>query len=221
MYPTLFATPGLKAFAEQLDAERQAQLTKWGDQRHPDGTGPDARFLGMPILAFLADVRRAVDTANAAGAAEWLGILLEEVFEAAVETDPVKLRAELRQIAAVCQAWDSDLERRGHSALEERTVTAESIAEIFQWIPTEQLHIAGCSTVRLTLLANGERQAAQLGDTIVRDSRGGFTVRRAEEQPFTPPVHYVRDDGAQCCVHTIPVGPDSCRHCRELAEAER
>lgn len=39
-----------------------------------------------------------------------------------------------------------------------------------------------------------------------------------QETLFVPPVHYRRDDGVDCCVHTIPVGPDSCRHCRELAE---
>ncbi|MFG3127418.1 hypothetical protein ACGFZU_06915 [Streptomyces tendae] len=39
-------------------------------------------------------------------------------------------------------------------------------------------------------------------------------------QPFVPPVHYRRDDGVDCCVHTIPVGPDSCRACRELADDE-
>jgi hypothetical protein len=38
--------------------------------------------------------------------------------------------------------------------------------------------------------------------------------------PFTPPAHYRRDDGVDCCVHTIPVGPDSCPACRELADDE-
>lgn len=39
-----------------------------------------------------------------------------------------------------------------------------------------------------------------------------------DAEPFTPPVHYKRSDGALCCVHTIPVGPDSCRNCWDLAE---
>ncbi|MFD5663420.1 hypothetical protein ACFWIK_00725 [Streptomyces anthocyanicus] len=42
----------------------------------------------------------------------------------------------------------------------------------------------------------------------------------AAEQPFVPPAHYRRDDGADCCVHAIPVGPNSCAACRELADAE-
>ena len=38
---------------------------------------------------------------------------------------------------------------------------------------------------------------------------------------FVPSAHYRRDDGVECCVHTVPVGPDSCPACRELADAER
>lgn len=37
---------------------------------------------------------------------------------------------------------------------------------------------------------------------------------------FTPPAHYLDSNGVECCVHTIPVGPDSCRVCRELADEE-
>jgi len=39
-----------------------------------------------------------------------------------------------------------------------------------------------------------------------------------QRQPFTPPAHYLDSNGVECCVHTIPVGPDSCRACRELEE---
>jgi hypothetical protein len=39
-------------------------------------------------------------------------------------------------------------------------------------------------------------------------------------EPFIPPVHFLRDDGVETCVHLIPVAPDSCRHCRELADDE-
>lgn len=42
----------------------------------------------------------------------------------------------------------------------------------------------------------------------------------ADETPFTPPAHYQRDDGVDCCVHTIPVGPNSCPACRELHDDE-
>jgi hypothetical protein len=46
----------------------------------------------------------------------------------------------------------------------------------------------------------------------------GGAQQPTEDRPFIPPAHYRRDDGVDCCVHAIPIGPDSCRHCRELAE---
>ncbi|MFI0268600.1 hypothetical protein [Streptomyces luteogriseus] len=42
-----------------------------------------------------------------------------------------------------------------------------------------------------------------------------------EARPFVPPAHYRRDDGVDCCVHTIPVGPDSCPACLELHDDEQ
>lgn len=127
MYPTLFTTPGMKAFAEEIDAERGRQLAKWGDQRHPDGTG-DAAMFGMPMTAIAQTLKgindelrpsshviwTAADSGQTLGPSrpQWLPILLEEVFEAASETDPDRLRVELIQVAAVCAAWLYDLDRR-------------------------------------------------------------------------------------------------------------
>ncbi|MFD5509148.1 hypothetical protein ACFWIB_15405 [Streptomyces sp. NPDC127051] len=106
MYPTLFTTPGLKAFAEELDAERGRQLAKFGDQRHPDGTGRP----GDDGLS--ARARRVCEKAAANRSLTWRQILHEEVREALAESDPAKLRAELIQVAAVCAAWVSDLDQR-------------------------------------------------------------------------------------------------------------
>ncbi len=50
---------------------------------------------------------------------------------------------------------------------------------------------------------------------------GVYLAGRPNREPFTPPAHYRRDDGVDCCVHTIPVGPDSCPHCRELHDDEQ
>lgn len=36
--------------------------------------------------------------------------------------------------------------------------------------------------------------------------------------PYIPPAHHVRDDGVECCVHAVPVGPNSCECCRDLAD---
>ena len=99
-------TPGLAKHMLEVDTERQRQLTKWGDQHHPDGTGWQ-RF--GDTAQHWKDI---CDVAHAAGSTTWAPILLEEVFEAAEEDDPVKLRTELVQCAAVIQAWISDIDSR-------------------------------------------------------------------------------------------------------------
>jgi hypothetical protein len=104
-YPTLFTTPGVAAFAEAVDTERQAQLAKWGEQHHPDGTG-------RPGDRENADRMRAICKANAPAADNWRDILAEEVAEAFAETDPDRLQTELIQAAAVVQAWIADLRSR-------------------------------------------------------------------------------------------------------------
>jgi hypothetical protein len=105
-YPTLFTTPGVKAFAEEIDAERQRQLAKWGEQHHPDGTGGSG-------ARYVADrYRSVVDEAFKADGPTWRDVLLEEVYEALAEADPAALRTELIQCAAVIQAWIHDLDNR-------------------------------------------------------------------------------------------------------------
>ncbi|MFF4576892.1 hypothetical protein ACFY15_00545 [Streptomyces sp. NPDC001373] len=118
MYPTLFTTPGLAAFAEEVDAERSRQLAKFGDQRHPDMTGDataqcDARLMFDEWAEQYRQINNGhLDQRDTDPRLDWTGILLEEVYEALAEPDPARLRAELIQIAAICQAWVSDIDRR-------------------------------------------------------------------------------------------------------------
>ncbi|MEU3507635.1 hypothetical protein ABZ733_06865 [Streptomyces longwoodensis] len=105
-YPTIFSTPGVRAFAEAVDAERQRQLAKWGEQHHHDGTG------SLAHIDQADRVRRRVDQAAADGTQTWGNILAEEVAEAFAESDPARLRAEVVQVAAVCAAWIADLDSR-------------------------------------------------------------------------------------------------------------
>jgi protein involved in temperature-dependent protein secretion len=105
-YPAMFTTPGVRQFAEEIDAERQRQLAKFGEQHHPDGTG------GSGALYVADRYRTVVDRALEAGNATWRDIALEEVYEALAESDPARLRAELVQVAAVCAAWIADLDSR-------------------------------------------------------------------------------------------------------------
>lgn len=108
MYPAYFVTPGVRQFAYDIDAERQAQITKFGDQHHPDGTVDDFTSRTM------RDSARMICEARAArGAVSWVDVLDEEYWEARAETDPAKLRAELVQVAAVCAAWIADIDSRG------------------------------------------------------------------------------------------------------------
>lgn len=89
----------------EVAEERGRQDAKWGPQNHPDGTGK----IGDSIQAI---TDRAKCKANGPDRDNWRDILQEEVSEAFAETDPVKLRAELIQVAAVATAWIEAIDRR-------------------------------------------------------------------------------------------------------------
>ncbi len=108
--------------------ERARQDAKWGQQNHPDGTGPRTTPLFSPV-EFLddhltADIvarklrdrcerRFAIDPRHREEpAGTWRDIFLEEGFEALAEDDPMKLRGELVQSAAVLVAWIEAIDRR-------------------------------------------------------------------------------------------------------------
>lgn len=111
-------TDGLARFVADIDAERQRQLAKFGDQRHPDMVGDaSAQCDAREMFAEWADNYRAIndgslDARDPDSRLDWTGILLEEVYEALNEYESAKLRAELIQLAAVCAAWISDIDRR-------------------------------------------------------------------------------------------------------------
>jgi hypothetical protein len=99
-------------------AERDRQDAKWGAPTdHPDGTGSIALVLydfpgrtdqvtQFDAASRLSAVFKArTDQRFGLGEGSWADILLEEVFEALAEDDPVKLRAELVQVAAVAVKW--------------------------------------------------------------------------------------------------------------------
>ncbi|MFF2475123.1 NUDIX hydrolase [Streptomyces sp. NPDC058066] len=99
-------TPGLARHLVDLDAERQRQLEKFGEQHHSDGTS-------LNYQRHLADEERAAcDAAFRNGRGTWRHVLAEEVAEAFAEKDPAQLRAELVQVSAVCAAWIADIDSR-------------------------------------------------------------------------------------------------------------
>lgn len=114
----------------EVAAERARQDAKWGEQNHPDGSGPTVSLAspifgapsdrwGTPAGVHLAGMRELRDNAvvttderAATGNLTWRDILLEEVFEAFAEDDPGKLRVELIQVAAVATQWVEAIDRR-------------------------------------------------------------------------------------------------------------
>lgn len=95
-----------------IDIERDAQVAKWGDQQHPD-LEPGRVVNGRDRFADMAFAHKAHnDRAAKDGTIDWTGILLEEVYEALAESNPVRLREELVQSAAVIVAWIEDIDSR-------------------------------------------------------------------------------------------------------------
>ena len=92
---------------DRVVEERLRQFDKFGEQNHPDGT------LDNRATHARADGAKAVcAAASALGTLSWSDILVEEIAEALAETDPVKLEAELIQVAAVAVAWVEAIRRR-------------------------------------------------------------------------------------------------------------
>lgn len=104
--------PTMGVLAE-IAAERRRQDEKWGEQNHPDGTGPRVPYAGR--LCFMEEAARDARLkckGNTPAQDNWRDILLEEVFEALAEADPVKLRVELVQVGAVAAQWVEAIDRR-------------------------------------------------------------------------------------------------------------
>lgn len=95
-----------RSVLEEVFQERVRQDNKWGEQNPADGTGGPGRADDAN------QAKRFCDDSFKAGKGTWAAILGEEVAEAFAESDPVKLREELVQCAAVCSAWIEAIDRR-------------------------------------------------------------------------------------------------------------
>ena len=102
-----------RALSHVLD-ERARQDAKWGNQDHRrdriSASELDVYATERDWCRNECDRHEVEDKAN--GGASWTDILLEETFEALAESDPVKLRAELVQVAAVAVSWIESIDRR-------------------------------------------------------------------------------------------------------------
>lgn len=82
---------------------------KFGSQiALPDGTSEG-------YAALRDSARNLVDVQAHRGTSNWYSILREEIYEAAAETDPALLRAELLQVAAVAIRWVAAIDARSES----------------------------------------------------------------------------------------------------------
>lgn len=90
----------------EIQAERERQDAKWGEQNHRDGTGSPEQQQAAEVA------RRWCQDSFGSGYGTWSDVLAEEVAEANAERDPAKLRAELVQVAAVATAWIAAIDRR-------------------------------------------------------------------------------------------------------------
>ena len=90
--------------------ERSNQDEKWGQQNHIDGTGSSEFFMNGHQMSGMAEYAKT--RCQTASPDTWEKILSEEIFEAYEETDPVRLREELVQSAAVLFAWIECIDRR-------------------------------------------------------------------------------------------------------------
>ncbi len=99
----------IDAIAGEIAAERRRQVIRWGRQDHPS-IGPAGTEPFVPVVGRWKAVN---DARMQSGAHSWDAILLEEVFEALVEVDPVRRRAELVQVAAVAAAEIEAIDRFG------------------------------------------------------------------------------------------------------------
>lgn len=107
----------------EIAAERTRQDQKWGEQNHPNGTGPQHVWVFTGPAEHVATATR--DEANhqaQQGKLTWLDIQLEELAEAFAEDNPAKLRAELVQVAAVAVAWIEAIDRSASRTVDDRDV---------------------------------------------------------------------------------------------------
>ena len=87
--------------------ERIAQNAKWGVQHHRTEPPISPRTAGS-VISTGTSAKTRPKTARLPGAT----LFQEEISKALAETDPVKLRAELIQAAAVLAAWIEDIDFR-------------------------------------------------------------------------------------------------------------
>jgi hypothetical protein len=123
---------GMQIVMRHVAKERFRQHSLWGRQDLPDGTGGQQDYIECRMY------KKVCDMAHKFGMLTWRDILREEVFEALAEKDPVRLKTELLQVAAVAVAWVEKLDREA-KATAKPSDQASRPSEPAGW-PDECLH---------------------------------------------------------------------------------
>jgi len=107
----LKGTQAVVGVLQEVQHERERQNAKWGIQNHRDGTceGPGGAKAARQIAESAKSICNQFAKVNQV---TWTHILTEEMMEAYAETDAVKLRTELIQVAAVATQWVECIDRR-------------------------------------------------------------------------------------------------------------
>lgn len=102
----------------EIHRERERQISRYGlNEDITDGTGPEVLWLGhthaylsaLPAHKIEQAFRREYDRHETP---TWMHLVREEVAEAFMEADPVRLEEELIQVAALCVSWVESLRAR-------------------------------------------------------------------------------------------------------------
>lgn len=171
------------AVLAEIAAERDRQDARFGEQNHPNGTG------GAQARKMRDEAQKTCDAATERGTLTWLHISDEEHCEALAESDPVRLRAELVQDAAVKVAWIEALDRAalpdGDAA---RDVTADD--QPWQWsgdiaahgtgdtftIDIDARHPNGGDIIIEIPLGDARRLHTMLGDRIAEGAAASLVA---------------------------------------------
>lgn len=95
----------------EVGDERLRQDARWGQVQTCPNFTPLLTW-GRDLRAIYRELLGAARSENDDGIASFESILREEYCEAMLEDDPVKLRAELVQVAAVAVKWVEHIDRR-------------------------------------------------------------------------------------------------------------
>lgn len=129
---------------EEIRAERQRQIALWGEENHPmvyEGYDHEDRKRSLEII------RIKNKSSAKTGNENWHDILTEEFFEVFAETDPVKQREELVQVAAVAVAMIECLDRKMWAEVVAFGMTRKAIKEIADQIEDRDRELATCDDV--------------------------------------------------------------------------